>query len=461
MRTQTLLSVGLFGRLSCLVTDRSTVLDLIAMNERLNHNYTRYIDNDEQAAPPLSAKASFLTGLPTLLDELNSLVEAIVLSDEILIFCGYAPRLVDSVTSRGYRGRMGTTHSSGFYQTIVWPDEANQLREVALSDIPVKLVTVDNERLLDAEIALEYPDRADTAVPVLDAIAKNGLDLRCLGSIDPEDLYYSNQMEMDAMAKILSFVDTHLGDEWVFYKDTVNPLPTWPNGLFKPMNRPYAANRMAQLKLCLYAELQAALQHGTLSVSSVHMGKFYPLLASQQNVIAGKLREFVSTQYSKQLHHNLSTHGIACLDLQLPPLLRFCLVDASSILDVLKKANAIRKERRFVTLRNYLRALSNETNPLKLSRALARLQSWIELDLRGLGHLPNGSIALTGNVSTSISLISLTRHLLAWNNPVVLVHSRLNTMLAGRDSIRDLARVLQVEPAFAAKAVAQSSPVTE
>jgi hypothetical protein len=461
MQNRALVSVGLFGRLSCLTADRTTVLEAIEMGNDLARrwredagNLTTLVNTGVGASS--APVAAFATALPTLLRELNALVEAIVLSDELLVFCGYSPEVVDQTARAGYRNNPGG-HAGGFYQTIVWSAEANQLQERAFASVPIKLVTLDDERMYEAEIALDYPQRAMVAWPMAASISTKGIDFRTLTSIDAEDASdeYGSENDKKAMAEILAFVDSRLGEEWLLYKSELRPLPSWPIGLLTvPTGSVCAAARAVSLQLGFFAEMRTALRYGTLSCSPVHMGTFQQMLSTQNNVVSAPLRALVSQRYSKHLMEKLEAFGIMSLELQLPPLLRMCLLGARSIDDVLANANKLRKQRRFKNLRGYLGDLSAETNPLKLLRKLERLQRWIEMDIRGLGaNLVNGTLTLGGAATISLSLITLAQQLLAWRNPVVMVHSRLVSMLSGEDSVMDLARVFQVDRLAAAQAI--------
>lgn len=459
MQNKALVSVGLFGRLSCLVADRATVLRSV---ERVGHYAARYLGDVGASIAPMHADASadsapagaFATALPTLLRELNALVEAIVLSDELLVFCGYSPEVVDRTARAGYHNNPGV-HAGGFYQTIVWSPEANQLQERAFASIPTKLVTLDDERMYEAEVVLDYPQRAMAAWPMAASISDGGIDYKTLLSIYPEETTEAD--EQRSMEEILKFVDSRLGEEWMLYKTEVRPLPSWPIGLLKlPWNNVIAAAQVTSLQLGFFAEMRVAMQEGTLSCSPVHTGNFHQRILAQSNVVSARLRELVSQRYTEHLAQKLEAFGIISLELRLPPLLRMCLVGAGTIDDVLVNANKLRKERRFKNLRAYLGDLSTESNPLKLLRKLERLQRWIEMDIRGLGaNLVNGTLTLGGAATISLSLVTLTQQLLAWRNPVVMVHSRLVSMLSGEDSVRDLARVFQVDRLAAAQAIAR------
>jgi hypothetical protein len=452
-----MISPATFGRLSCLAAEREDVLGCIDVVQSSNQTYTtvnrRYLPGFASRRSPISLDAVFARALPTLLEDLNSIVEAIVLADEFLVFCGYPPEFVDEVVVQGYQG--AGARPGAFVYTQVWPEEANKLMDGVLSEVPNTYVGLPDKKLFIADLALDYPHRALTAVPMVEALSSDGIDFAHLTSVDPGDLWYGTQLEIEAVNKMISFMDGYLGDEWRVYNEHVRPLPSWPPELLRPLSA-FSATHALQFKLGLYAEFRAALAHGTISVSSIHMGRFYSLLASRTNIVNGSLRDLVVNSYNKLLRKQLEEHGIACLDLQLPPLLRICLVGSTNISDVLRRAVLLRKESRFIHLRNYLSELANQDNPMKLLRSLKKLQDWIDLDLRGISDLSNGSIALSGTSSGPMSLISREKQVLAWRNPAVLIQSRLKALLKGRNNMTDLARVLQVEPRIAAQAIAKT-----
>jgi hypothetical protein len=461
MQNRALVPVEIFGRLSCVTADRSEVLETIKHVEDSARDWTeRGIGGpapDIGLGVSSSPTIAFSMVLPTLLRELNALVEAIVLSDQLLIFAGYSERVIDEAAAAGFRENPGG-HRGAFQPTILWAEEANRLQQSAFTSIPTTIVTLDDTRMYEAEVALDYPHRAMTSWPVVKAVTDDGIRYDVLSSFDTEELYMGLGVEGEkkAVSKILAHIDSWLGDEWLMYKSEVRPLPSWPAGLVKrPRIPPLAAAMPVQLQLGFYGELRTALHFGTLSCSPSHMGNFHRLLATQKNVVSGQLRELAGRRYGAQLMEKLERHGIMSLDLRLPPILRMCLFESTSVEDVLAKANQLRKERRFKNLRGYIGDLSGETNPLKLLRKLERLQRWIEMDIRGLGaNLVNSNLTVGGAATVSLSLVTLAQQVLAWRNPVVMVNSRLTSMLAGKDSVMDLARVFRVDRLAAAQAIA-------
>lgn len=462
MQNCTLVSVEMFGRLSCVTADRPTVLKTIEQVEDAARAW-----NDcgvGVPAPEIGLGVSstpaiaFSVALPTLLRELNALVEAIVLSDELLVFMGYSERVVNGAAEAGYRQNPGG-HRGVFQPTIVWAEEADRLQDSAFASVPTRIVTLDDTRIYEAELALDYPHRALTSWPVVESLTEKGIDYEVLLSIDPDLLYMGlgTEGEKQAVCRILTHIDSWLGNDWVMYKSEVRPLRAWPAGLVKrPQIPPLSVAMPVQLQLGFYGELRAALHYGTMSCSPSHMGDFHRLLATQSNVVTGQLRELTSRRYGAELMERLERHGIVSLDLRLPSILRMCLLDSSSVEDVLEKANLLRKHRRFRNLRGYIGELSGETNPLKLLRKLERLQRWIDMDIRGLGaNLVNSNLTIGGAATASLSLTTLAQQLLAWRNPVVMVNSHLTSMLAGRDSVADLARVFRVDRLTAAQAIAR------
>lgn len=455
MLNKSVVSVGLFGRLSCLLAPRRDVLETIDYVERCGMRYRYPLCPPPHDPPPPSFL--FTQALPTLLTELNSLVEAIVLSDDISLFCGHSAKQLNRVVGEHYVPPYPGGHMTGFHQTQVWGSEANDLMEASFPKSTPAEIRLDDPHLMDVEIALDYPHLAMTAWPIAESISGHGLDydrFRFLTADEDFVVPMGDQAEDESLQKILAFVDDSLGDEWRLYNTVVNPLSPWPSGLLRPPSR-FSPLREVQMKVGLFAELRAAQQHGTITTSGFCGGQYFPLFAAQPNVVTGQLREIAARQYSRRLHKQLEELGAACLDLRLPPILRICLHEADTILDVVKRANALRNEKPFINLRRHLNDVACAGEPEKLLRYLRRLHEWIERSLKGFGDLPDASIGM-GTVSASLSLLSAGKHVLAWRNPVVLVHRHLKSMLAESDTIGDLARVFLVERAVAGHAVKQT-----
>ena len=157
------------------------------------------------------------------------------------------------------------------------------------------------------------------------------------------------------------------------------------------------------------------------------------------------LLEVVTRGYAATLQEKLERYGFLCLDLAIPPVLRMCLSEAKTVGDVIDKAIQLRQHSWFVKLRKHLTKLSEEQRPEKLIRYLGRLREHIELGINGLGAMNIASLGVASTGSLSLSLPTLGKQLLAWMNPVVYVHSRVSKSLAGRDSIGDLSRVLNIQ----------------
>src|SRR6266850_8523987 len=116
MKNESVLSLGLFGRLSALEASRRDVLNDISRIRE--YRIKEGLCSESSEAP----EEILANALPLLLTELNGLVESLVLSDKIIEFQGYGPYYVIKL---GIKHRhMGLSrHLRGWDYTQVWPDE--------------------------------------------------------------------------------------------------------------------------------------------------------------------------------------------------------------------------------------------------------------------------------------------------------------------------------------------------
>src|SRR4051812_3954122 len=103
MSSRSVVSVGLFGRLSILVAPRQDVHKRIqSMSEKMESRKWRALRETGGTFefPNSPSPAAILAqALPPMLVELSALVETIVLSDEILLFVGYDPEYVNELVN--------------------------------------------------------------------------------------------------------------------------------------------------------------------------------------------------------------------------------------------------------------------------------------------------------------------------------------------------------------------------
>src|SRR5258706_14042384 len=95
MSNDSVLSLGLFGRLSVLEAQRSDVIQRI---KHVASDKTRLGGAVEEESPQDVLNGAF----PILLTELNGLVESIVLSDHLIEFLGYNLESVSDLNVRQF-----------------------------------------------------------------------------------------------------------------------------------------------------------------------------------------------------------------------------------------------------------------------------------------------------------------------------------------------------------------------
>lgn len=435
MANATIISKGLFGRLSVIEAPRPDVLARIS-------RVSKKIGVKE--AP----KDTFAKALPLLLIELNGLVETIVFGDSIAYFAGYDFRYINKLCIKDRAVFPLDFQPDGWGYTQVWSDEANRLMFRTFDSLKANPVSSTEPKLFDAETALRLPDLA-SAFDITDHVISEDM-INYASIIDLEDWRnpVSKEAEIAGWQKLKEFVDRRLGPDWVAYRTAVDITESWPDGMATRPNKGSSEaeeteRRVWLFKLSLYAELRAALERGTTAVSNFATGNYYHLLTGQEHP-AVHLHEVVARGYAAVLQEKLERVGFLNLDLAIPPVLRMCLSESKTVGNVIDKAIQLRQHRWFVKLRKHLAELSEEKRPEKLIRYLGRLREHIELGISGLGAMNIASLGVTSTGSISLSLPTLGKQLLAWVNPVVYIHSRISKSLTAHDSIGDLARILDI-----------------
>lgn len=438
MPNESVLSLGLFGRLSILEAPRPDVLERI---KRVSQDKTRLGEVIEAENP----QDVLLRVVPLLLIELNGLIESIVLSDGVIEFAGYDIKFVGDLNQRLFGV---TPHLASWYYTQIWGDEANALRQRVLENLEMKPIWNTDPAQFEVETALSIPHDLQSFSIINRALSGEKLDIQFCRDLANagEWSFEGDEAEKNGWEKLKNFVDRKLGPDWIAYRSAIGITETWPKGLtVNTLVPPFLSQEWLQwqFKYGLYTEFREALRSGTLSVSGYAIGNYYQFLAGAENVRMHLLKA-VSQKYAEVLCTKFEEAGYFCVDMEMPPILRLCLRDSTTIRDVINRAIEWRGHSWFKRLRDHLAELTGEERPEKLIRYLNRLREHMEASIDGFGKGVTTGLAVSSAGSLSLSLPAIGKQLLSWRNPVVYVHSRVSKALGNRDSVGDLAHVLKL-----------------
>lgn len=438
MPNESVLSLGLFGRLSILEAERKDVIDRI---KTVTEQKVR-IGGAVEADTPQSILISVL---PILLTELNGLIESIVLSDRLIEFAGYD---LESVADLNNRCFGVSPHLSSWYYTQIWRAEADALRQSILNNLDMEPVWSSDLSQFEVESALSIPIDLQSFSILNYALSGDSLDFQyCRDYANAEEWSVdTDEAEEAGWEKLKGFVDQKLGPDWKAYRSSIEVAEAWPKGLtVRTHVPPHLSEEWTQwqFKHGLYTEFRECLKLSTLSVSGYAAGNYYEWLAGSNSTRAHLLK-MASQKYAEVLRAKIEETGYLCLDLELPPILRLCLSESETIRDVINRAIEWREHAWFRKLRHHLEELAGEQRPEKLIRYVNRLCEHIEASIGGFGRGVTTGLAVSSTGSVSISLPAIGKQLLSWRNPVVYVHSRVSRAIGNRDSIGDLARVLKL-----------------
>jgi len=437
-KNRTIVSLGAFGRISLLNGQREEIYEF--MDYDCHDRYWPRLDEGNTQ----SLEEKFHRVMPLLLKELNGIIEAIILSDELLFFNSY---------SDDYVKKIKTEHNfyhppflAGSLYSFVCADEANRLCEIVLNGMNVTDTSSNNTAIFDIELLIDLLKR-HTFIPcyLYDTLSADNLDYGMLKALtlEPESLWGEPEKTDFALRKVSTFLSNRLGKDWEYFKNHIDLTYKWPEELLYKPSIPRELHRIG-FALSLFAELDLAIDRGNLGVSNLSLGNYYQVYGSQKQVINANLKKIITRRYDKVLNKKLEEFGFVSMNTLMPPLFRLCLDGSKSIADIIRNAIKYHNHKWFIDLRKYIFELSSIDSPEKLIKYLNKFDDYLNNSFIDSDQLSNFGFgfSLTGSVSISVSKIA--EKLLKWKNRSLIIHSKVSDIIFSSDSLNQLSTILEI-----------------
>ena len=455
-----IISKGLFGRLSLLSADRAELFDMMQdciddhyysrdfMMEHFGEIIDRFHDPRLQKPSP---ESEFYRIAIHLIQELSALVETIVLSDQLFLLSGFTD-------SQSVLPDVGHVEPGGWLHTLVWPEEANEMIEFVMNEANCGAIGGHDSRIIEVSFILKVFSNWFYYTYLDDCFSDDGIDWDrfwdyYLGGASghlyrpliPEEDYdrLAYTAKMSSFNKLIAFMETYLGSDWSAYREIVGKNYQISSAV--KGTRDLYCSRISDLdlQLTMYFEHITALEKGTLSLSSLSNGLYFDSFSSQMECHHVNIRNISIKSYNDKLLSKLEEYGVCRVDLRLAPLFRLCLNGSNSVFDVIRRAVELRNEKWVIAFRHYLSKLTSENRPVQIVRNLQKLDTYIESELAGKGVLANSSLGLSLK-GLSLKIPNIRERVLRWRNPAIMMHTQIQSALAGTDALDDLARVVKI-----------------
>lgn len=400
--------------------------------------------------------------------EFISLIETIVLSDDLSFFVGYDDRVRKGLQQL-YAPLLLLQKSSlmGWDYTIDCPDGGEEIFDFIIDQRSTSLVYSDNIKLAKLEQVISWIDQCNAllgskAVLNGDTIAFDLMVWEYEGdrSFLPNIKDFSCEKEYrqaikrstnPAMRNLLNSIKELLGEDWLLYEKYVFKSLKWPRESVKPLpGKSTESEKLEDLTfaLSLFEEFRLSKDVDTISMASFNKSGLYNHFESQEQTKTFGIIEVLTREYASKVHSWMEENGMASINSSFPPIFRMACQDAKSVLDVVKNAYEIKKSNWAVEMRRCLTDLRLVDDPQRFINSIQRIKRHLDKTLNKFQVNSSTKFGVSVHGNISISFNGLYDELLRWKSPIVLVNSHMINEIGNRDTLRDLAQITNNSPAM-------------
>jgi len=445
-KSNAILSLGLFGRLSSLVVSEDDFIDRFCIRKALLEN-VRFVSEREKKAEAIIFRDQLF---PNLINELIHIVESVVLSDEIDIFYGIEfNSAIDKMKSPSDRFPLPFVGGNlqGWDSFMVFRDQADTLFTFVQNNFKTNKLYHSNKKLLDIYQIIQVATDARDFRFTLNEKGIVDFDKLALPKDDSDEEYC---VGLDYIADLLKYIDLHLGDDWALYKDYQSksmikfPDLFYNNAIYVDDRRMSVLFCETLLNLSLFDEIVASSYSGAKIFPSLSNLHYFNLLGNRVENQIEKMRSFTSRGYDDALIRNYKDKGVTFTHLLVPQLMGLCLSEANTIKEILKNAIKLRGKSWIVEVRKYIQEIANEERPEKFIKIIRKLSSYTERIVSQQNPLILGNIGISTSGSITFSLLNIIENLELMRNPVVMYNTRSRKALLQKKPLEDLSRIFNI-----------------